>query len=101
MRDIAREELIAELLALKPEFEREGILHIGLFGSRARQDNRPDSDIDLLVEVDEGRTVSLLNFAGIYGLIEERLGLETSLVDRRGLHQGFLKRASRDLIPVF
>jgi predicted nucleotidyltransferase len=101
MRDIAREELIEKLLELKPEFEREGILHIGLFGSRARGDNRPDSDIDLLVEVDEGRKVSLLNFAGVYGVIEDRLGLESSLVDRRGLDPKFLKRASRELIPVF
>jgi predicted nucleotidyltransferase len=45
-RDISREVLIAELRALRPAFEREGVAHMALFGSRARGDNRPDSDVE-------------------------------------------------------
>lgn len=57
MRDLAREDLLAELLALKPEFERQGVTGMALFGSRARRDNRPDSDVDLIVDLDETRSI--------------------------------------------
>ena len=102
MRDLGREELLAELLALKPQFEREGVRHVGLFGSRARGDNRQDSDVDLLLEVPENRKFSLLDAAGIYGLLEDRLGLPSSIVVRdQYLPKAFLAEVNVDLIPVF
>lgn len=101
MRDIAREELITELLRLRPEFEKEGVTHMALFGSRARRDNRPDSDIDLVIEIDETRKFSLLDLAGIYNLIESRLGLESSLLMRRSLSDSFRRTVARDQVVVF
>ncbi len=38
-----------------PCFESEGVTHMALFGSRARGDNRPDSDVDLLIDIVPGR----------------------------------------------
>ena len=70
MRDIAREELLAELLALKPKLEQQGVTHVALFGSRARRDNRPDSDIDLVIELDASRRISLLDLVGVSHVIE-------------------------------
>lgn len=101
MRDIAREELIAELQRLRPEFERQGVTHMALFGSRARRDNRADSDVDLVIEIDETRKFSLLDLAGIYVLIEDRLGLESSLLTRRSLEEAFRKIVDRDQVVVF
>jgi len=101
MRNLDREELIAELQRLRPAFEREGVTHMSLFGSRARRDNRPDSDIDLLIEVDNSKKFSLLDLAGVYGIIEGELGLESSLLMRRSLEEDFKQRVAIDEVGVF
>jgi predicted nucleotidyltransferase len=102
MRDLNRDELLAALRTLRPEMEREGIEHVGLFGSRARGDYRPDSDVDLLIDVVENRKFSLLDAAGIYGMIEDKVGLPSSVVVRdKFLPKRFLDSVNADLISVF
>jgi predicted nucleotidyltransferase len=102
MRNLDREQLLAELRALKPEFEREGVAHMSLFGSRARGDHRPDSDVDVIVDVEPGRPFGL-EAVGVFNLIEERLGLPSSIVTRAGLHgdRSFRARVAPDEIAVF
>jgi uncharacterized protein len=102
MPDLTREQLLTELRALKPEFEREGVAHMSLFGSRARGDNRPDSDVDVIVDVQQGRKFGL-EAVGVYNLIEDQIGLPSSIVTRRGLTSDpvFRARVSRDEISVF
>jgi uncharacterized protein len=80
MRDLEREELLAKLRALRPEFEREGVAHLSLFGSRARGDNGPDSDVDLILDVQEGRKFSMLDAIGVGHIVEDSLGFETSVI---------------------
>jgi predicted nucleotidyltransferase len=103
MRDISREQLLAELRALRPEFEREGVAHMTLFGSRARGDNRPDSDVDIVVDIQPGRSFGL-EAVGVFNLIEDRLGLPSSVVPRSGLRLAtpdLGKTILRDAVPVF
>ena len=101
MRDIAREQLLAELLALKPEFERQAVVRVALFGSRARNDNRPDSDVDLMIDVDETRKFSLLDLVGVGHLVEDHIGLPASVVIRRDMSPGFERRVMRDEVLIF
>ena len=101
MRDLSREQLLAELRALRPEFEREGVISMSVFGSRARGDNDPQSDVDLLINLEPNRTG--LALAGVYGLVEDHIGLESSVVSEDGLERDpvFRERISRDLVRVF
>jgi uncharacterized protein len=103
MLDLDRDELIAELQRLRPAFEDRGITHMALFGSRARRDNRPDSDIDLVIEISDeaDKKFTLLDLAGLYGVIEDELGLESSLVMRRSLNDSFKWTVNRDQVVVF
>lgn len=101
MRDLKREDLVNELRSLRPRFERDGIAHLDLFGSRARGDNRPDSDIDLLADLTPDEKLSLLDIIGIQHLIEDQIGLPAQIVLRRSAPQRFLERTATDLIPVF
>jgi predicted nucleotidyltransferase len=101
MRDLTREQLLAELLALKPELERKGVLHVALVGSRARRDNRADSDIDLIVDIDETRDLSLLDIISASHIVEDRLGIPTTMITRRSLGPGFEKTTSRDQVILF
>ncbi len=48
-----RESIIATLRAHEPELKAAGLLHLRLFGSVARGDNTPDSDVDILFDCDD------------------------------------------------
>jgi predicted nucleotidyltransferase len=100
-RDIARDQLVAELRALRPAFERLAVTHMALVGSRARQDNRDDSDIDLMIEVDPSQKFSLVEMARIMREVEERIGLSAHILMRRSLRPDLLAAAAADEIRLF
>jgi predicted nucleotidyltransferase len=102
MRDLTREQLLAELRALKTEFEREGVVHMAIFGSRARGDHRPDSDVDLVLDIEKGRKFSMLDAVGVGHIVEDRLGLKTSVVvlDKYA-PADFVRSLERDRVPVY
>jgi uncharacterized protein len=100
-RDISREQLLAELRALRPAFEREGVVHMALFGSRARGDQRPDSDVDLLVDIVPGRTLSMLGLIGLGHLVEDHIGLYGNVLIRRDVGATLAESAKRDAREVF
>lgn len=75
--------------------ENFGLLSIGLFGSYAKGNQRPDSDIDVLVELIEARFDFL---AGLQIYLESRLGRPVEIVrNRKGLSERFLKRIEKDI----
>jgi predicted nucleotidyltransferase len=60
-----REHVIATLRGHESELRAAGITRLSLFGSTARGDYHPDSDIDLLAAFDDTRRISLLSVVGI------------------------------------
>lgn len=65
--------------------ERFGVARLEVFGSSARGDFRPDSDVDLLVEFLPGQRVGFLHLAGLQNALQDLLGRDVDLVPRRGL----------------
>lgn len=62
-------------------FEMQPVVKAWLFGSFARGEERPDSDVDLLVEFDHSSPIGLFAYARIWREIEERLGRKVDLVE--------------------
>jgi predicted nucleotidyltransferase len=60
-----------------------GARNVRVFGSAARGDAGPSSDVDLLVEMEPGR--SLLDFVGLWQELEDLLGLKVDLVSEGGI----------------
>jgi predicted nucleotidyltransferase len=54
--------------------KRHHIRQLALFGSVLREDFRPDSDIDVLVEFEPGHTPGLIRLAGMESELSELLG---------------------------
>jgi predicted nucleotidyltransferase len=100
-REISRELLVLELRALRPVLERRAVTGMTLFGSRARRDNRRDSDIDVAIEVDEARKFSLLDLVGVEHAIEDRIGLKANVQMRRSLSPAFRNELQRDGVEIF
>ena len=71
-----------------------GARRIAVFGSRARGDERPDSDLDLLVEFPKG--TSLLDHAGMMQDLSDMLGVEVDLVSWKGVSPHLREYIERD-----
>lgn len=61
-----------------------GLLNVRIFGSVARGEDTPSSDIDFLVDLETGR--SLLDIGGALIQLEQLLGRKVDIVTERGLH---------------
>lgn len=96
-----KEELIRQLQVLRPKLAEEGVEHIAIFGSRARGDHKPNSDIDILVEVAPETRFSLLNLIGVEHIIGDEMGLTANAVMRRSLDDRFRKTIAPDIVEVF
>jgi len=83
-----------------PEFRaRYKVKSFALFGSYVRGDHRKRSDLDVLVEFDEG-SLSLLDFVGLENHLSDLLGVKVDLVDKFGLKPGIGRHVLQELLPV-
>jgi predicted nucleotidyltransferase len=56
------------------ELRAQGVTRLRLFGSMARGDNGPDSDVDLIAEIDRSMSFSLLDLVGLQDFLRDLLG---------------------------
>ena len=88
------------LRAHEPELRRRGVLHAGVFGSIARGEDRPDSDVDILVEIDPEARPGLAYF-GIGPLLEDALDRRVDIADRSTLKPRMRPHIERDVVHAF
>lgn len=94
-----RAETLALLGQQKLEMQRRfGVRSLALFGSRAREQARADSDIDILVEFDGPATSA--RYFGLQFYLEDLLGGPVDLVTTLGLRPQLRPYVERDAIHV-
>ena len=98
---MTRDEIIAKLRAHAAAIRAEGVTELALFGSRARDDMRPDSDIDVLIEVAPNSKFSLLNLIGVEHIISNATGLPVQATMRRSIEPRMAERIADDIIEIF
>ena len=70
-----------------PVLRLSGVTELYLFGSRARGDHRPDSDVDLFIDYDPGRQVpSYFRLIEIEQKLSEESGISVTITTRQSLH---------------
>jgi predicted nucleotidyltransferase len=100
-RFATRDAVQTRLIELRPELEAEGVRHASIFGSIARGDDVPESDIDLVVDLDPQARVGLFELAGITLLLRERLGRHVDVIVKSGLRPGRHDEILSDMYSVF
>ena len=83
------------------ELGRLGVSHLSVFGSVARGDARPDSDIDILVDLDQNRPMGLFEYSRLKLHIAAILGSSADVVNRRTLKPLLRESILHDVIEVF
>lgn len=78
--------------------ERHGAHDVRVFGSVARGDAGPESDIDLLVRLEGGRT--LLDLGGLLSDLQELLGRRVDVVSEAGLREPARDRILREAVSL-
>ncbi len=101
MNSARTKQTIASLKSLEPELRAQGVSALYLFGSAARGEARPDSDIDLSFEVAPGFKFSLFDQAQIMYELSEVLGAKVDFVPRRAIHTFIRARVEAEQIKVF
>jgi predicted nucleotidyltransferase len=70
---VKRDEIIAKLRAHEPELRAAGVASLSLIGSSARDDDRDDSDIDVVVRLTEGSARNGFAYFGRLDTLSRRL----------------------------
>ncbi len=96
-RDIA----LSILRAHEAPLRERGVLRAALFGSTARNDNRANSDVDIMVDIDPKAGVDLLSYCGIINLLEDMFPTPVDVAERTRLYPGIRESAERDAIYAF
>jgi uncharacterized protein len=93
-----KEEVLRILEREKPELmHRYGLKRLALFGSYARADQREDSDVDIMVEIEPSVG---LGFVDLADRIEDALGIRTEVVSRRAIKPRYWEIIKEELVDV-
>ena len=78
--------------------ERWGARHVRVFGSVARGDTGPQSDVDFVVHFESDR--SLLDHGGLLMDLQDLLGCEVDVVDDDAMRPRFRDRVLKEAVPL-
>ena len=88
-------KLIAEYFKTQP------VLKAWLFGSFSRGEEREDSDVDILIQVDHSQPVGLFKLSGMHFDLQDLLGLPVDLVTDKGLMEFARPSVERDKVLIY
>ena len=95
-----REAVVARLRSHADEIREQGIVSLSIFGSRARGEERPDSDLDILIVYDPRRPFTLYDLVRAERLLEDLTGLDVHVSTHDGFRPHRLDRVLKGAVSV-
>lgn len=96
-----RSKILAVLKQHEAELRHRGVRRIAVFGSAARGDAQPDSDIDLMVEIDPIAPVGVFEYVEIVQFLEDLFPNRIDVANRQSLKPLVRPAAEREAIYAF
>jgi predicted nucleotidyltransferase len=96
-----KDAVIATLKAHRADLERKGVIHAALFGSVARGEAGPESDIDIAIEMDYDVVGGLWEYSALKQQIADLFSSPVDVVNQRTLKPGIRESVARDVIYAF
>ena len=99
MRSLAEIKEILE--AQKPYLaEKYGVKEIGVFGSYVRNEQQPNSDIDILIELERPPRISLIGLVELEDDLSNILGVKVDIALRKNLRKRIGQRILSEVVPI-
>src|SRR5260221_13441385 len=95
------EDAIATLRRYESALRARGVAHAAVFGSVARGDDRPDSDIDILVEFEPGAEGTIYEYVRLKEFVASLFDGPVDVIDRDALKPHLRAPAARDTLYAF
>ena len=96
-----KQDILDHLKENERALRERGVVHAALFGSRARGDNRPDSDIDIMIEIEPEAVQDIYAYVGLKDYIAELFVGSVDVVDRNALKPYLRPVAEGDAVYAF
>jgi predicted nucleotidyltransferase len=96
-----RERIIATLRAHESDLRHRGVLHVALFGSSARNEAKPDSDIDILIELEPEAPIGVFEYVGITQYLADLFPNRVDVANLGCLKDAVRPSAERDAVYAF
>lgn len=96
-----RDDAIDILRTHEHALRARGIRHAALFGSTARGEARAESDVDIVIDLDEGLRLDVYAYVGLCHFIADLFPVTVDVANRKTLKERIRTRVERDAIPVF
>jgi uncharacterized protein len=99
---MTRAEVVAKLKSIEPQLRGRGITALYLFGSYARDEARPDSDVDLYVVPADANAFGLVPLFESQAVVEQTLpGMRITYSTRDAIVPRYRPSIERDAVRVF
>jgi len=93
---VNKEHLFKKIISL---IKKHGVKKVAVFGSYARGEERPKSDIDILVEFSERK--SLLDLVGIEQELSDELGMKVDLLTEKSISPYLIGRIKNEMKVIY
>jgi uncharacterized protein len=98
---IDKHVVIERLRQHEQELRAAGIVHLRVFGSVARDEASPASDVDLLADFDKSRRMTLVKVGSLQGRLSEMLGAPVDLSSAEWMREPVKSMALREAVLAF
>ena len=96
-----KHDVIRLLRAHEPELKAYGVVHLRIYGSVARGDASPSSDVDLLADFDKSKRITLVRIGSLQNRLTDLLGAPVELSSSEWMREPVRSRALREAVLAF
>jgi len=96
-----KDRVIVILREHAPELKAAGVVHLRVFGSVARGESSPDSDVDLLADFDKSRRFTLVTVGRLESRLADLLGVKVDLSSPDWMRKSVRNRVLQEAVLAF
>jgi hypothetical protein len=96
-----KDRIIVILRDHAPELKAAGVVHLRVFGSVARGEASPQSDVDLMADFDKSKPITLLTVGRLESRLRDLLGVKVDLSSADWMKEPVRNQALREAVIAF